>query len=136
MERLRLRIKRLRLGLGRGRKRKPKKVIKPKKITKAKLAKKARTAARKSLAAWSLAVRKKGKCDICKAKKNLQAHHLLPRERYKTLRIEIMNGVCLCPTCHKWGRKSAHRNSVFFSEWLRKERPEQFAWVISHMNCE
>lgn len=156
MIRKRLKIKRKRFP----KPRKGKKSPKPKKITKAKLAKQARTLARKSLKRWGEEVRKPGKCAVCGAgvkklfnsdgtpriskSKNpkrrrqiysrLDAHHLLPKERYKTIRTEIMNGVCLCSRCHKWSKFSVHRNGIWFSEWLRKNRPKQFAWVLAHIN--
>jgi hypothetical protein len=44
--------------------------------------------------------------------------------------LEVINGVCLCPKDHKFGsRKSAHRDPMWFAEWLREHRPEQYQWI-------
>jgi hypothetical protein len=124
------------------------------KITKKKQAKMARTAARKSLAEWGRAVRACGKCAVCGigevVKQNvdgtpklskrgkpiivrLNAHHLLPKESYSEYKLLPVNGCCLCPKHHKYFRYSAHRNPLWFSEWLRRFRPKQYRWCIKHM---
>lgn len=63
----------------------------------------------------------------------LHAHHLLPKERYPEFKFEPVNGVALCPSHHKFGRYSAHRNPIWFVVWLRRHRPEQYAWAKAHM---
>ena len=52
------------------------------------------------LKAWSLRVRKIGKCDVCENAENLSAHHLYDKNTHPTLRYQDENGVCLCITCH------------------------------------
>jgi 5-methylcytosine-specific restriction endonuclease McrA len=48
---------------------------------------------------WSLAVRKKGQCELCGERKFLQAAHGFSR-RYRGTRWVLLNGFCLCRGCH------------------------------------
>lgn len=61
----------------------------------------------------------------------LNVHHLLPKERYPEYRTELRNGVTLCPTHHKYGARSFHKNSIWAALWLQKNRPDQYMWVVS-----
>lgn len=63
----------------------------------------------------------------------LDAHHLLPKERYPEFAHTDINGICLCPAHHKYDRYSFHRNPVWAVLWLRQNRPEQFNWCKQHM---
>lgn len=92
-----------------------------------------RTTKNKSLAEWSQQVRAVGRCAVCDKMEHLNAHHLLPKERYQEFRTELINGICLCPLCHKWDRYSAHRNPIWFVCWLRKNRRQQYEWCKEHM---
>lgn len=92
-----------------------------------------KAAPRKALAEWSLAVRACGCCAVCGATAHLNAHHLLPKERYPEFKLVVTNGVALCPTCHKWGKFSAHRNPIWFTIWLRRARPLQYSWAKQNM---
>jgi hypothetical protein len=47
-----------------------------------------------------------------------------------------MNGVCLCPSHHKFGKYSAHRNALWFARWLQENLPDKFNWAIEHLNDE
>lgn len=87
------------------------------------------------LAKWSKGVRAcdGNKCAVCGATKFIQAHHILPKEYYGQFQYEPMNGVSLCAGHHKWSRLSAHRNALWFSSWLAKERPAQFAWAMQRI---
>lgn len=49
---------------------------------------------------WGINVRKLGKCDLCEAIENLEAHHLEAHSANEALRWETTNGVCLCNSCH------------------------------------
>ena len=55
--------------------------------------------------AWSLAVRTRdGKCLVCGATENLQAHHwLVSRARSRKYRFDLRNGVTLCYGHHLRG---------------------------------
>ncbi len=78
------------------------------------------------------------KCEICgKTGKYLNSHHIIGR-RFKPLRLDLMNGVCLCAgRCHKFmpGR-AAHENPILFVEWLRAYRPEQFYYLVNFFEKE
>jgi 5-methylcytosine-specific restriction endonuclease McrA len=108
------------------RKPKPKKAAKP--PTLAMLKKQARTKARKALVAWSKQVRERdgNACVVCGKAAYLNAHHLIPRERFHQYELEIDNGIALCPSHHKYGSFSAHRHPIWFALWLRQNRPELF----------
>lgn len=109
------------------RKRKPNKGTKAYEIWKAKLDLK------KKDQVWSKTVRERdgNKCVLCgESPKALNAHHILPKEFYPTLRHEEMNGISVCPMkCH---RREAHWNGVVFAIWLQENRPEQWAWVVAN----
>lgn len=96
----------------------------------------AKAAPKNKLAAWSAEVRKDGRCMVCGATEYLNAHHVLPKERYPEYRFEPKNGVCLCPTHHKFGTYSAHRSPIWFALWLRINRPEQYQWCESHLGAD
>ena len=55
--------------------------------------------------------------------KRLNAHHLIPKE-FKEYRWDVDNGMTLCVHHHTLGRFSAHKNPVWFNQWLRNCRPE------------
>lgn len=115
-----------------------------------------KAAPRLALTAWAAAVKARdgGKCAVCgcgvlpkldgegnqKIDKQgrpilipLNVHHLLPKERYPEFKTAVVNGITLCPRHHKWDRFSAHRNPVWFTLWLRANRPEQFKWCKANM---
>lgn len=62
-------------------------------------------------------VRSKGKCERCGKKENLQCAHIYSR-RYKHLRWDLQNVVCLCAGCHFW----AHQNPTEFAFWVETIR--------------
>jgi 5-methylcytosine-specific restriction endonuclease McrA len=89
---------------------------------------------RKALKKWSLIVRArdKNKCQICGSTKNLNAHHIIPKENHD-LMFEPMNGICLCVKCHKFGLASAHKNGFYFISWLAKNRPIQYNILFEYI---
>jgi 5-methylcytosine-specific restriction endonuclease McrA len=111
------------------------KVKKPKKITKAKLKSLARTAKRKALSEWSKAVRDRdgNKCAVCGKTEHLNAHHLIPKERFCQYQFEISNGIAICSFCHKFSGFSAHRHPIWFAYWLQQNRPEQYRIAIDRI---
>jgi 5-methylcytosine-specific restriction endonuclease McrA len=108
---------------------------KKKKLTKKKLASLARTAKRKALGQWSLDVRARDnhQCCVCGSSNDLNSHHLIPKERFPQFQYDLANGIAVCPNCHKFGSYSAHRHPIWFSEWLRANRPDQFAYVTDRL---
>lgn len=100
---------------------------------------------RLTLALWSRAVRARagGKCEVCgcvdgspNAKGNprrLNAHHIEDRAN-QALRFDIQNGVALCPTCHKFGRDSAHKSPMWFMLWLSGHARDRYEDVFARRN--
>lgn len=62
----------------------------------------------------------------------LNAHHIEPRATCAALRYDVMNGILLCPSCHKFGRNSAHKGTIWFITWLMDNRREQYDYVMAH----
>ncbi len=79
--------------------------------------------------------RDKYNCQICCKKvegKNCHAHHILPRT-IKGLRWDTNNGITLCFRHHKVGSYSAHLNAVWFTFWLKHNKPTQFKYVTNKL---
>ena len=70
------------------------------------------------------------KCKVCNATKFVNLHHLLDKKAFPDLCMEPMNLLPLCPKHHKFGRLSAHCNSVWFANWLEQNYPAQYKWVM------
>lgn len=85
---------------------------------------------RKKLAAWNQLVKQRDKaCVVCGSTKMLNAHHIVVQE-VEALRFDVQNGIALCPLHHQFSRQmSAHGNSFPFFVWLKKNRPEQYAYL-------
>lgn len=112
-------------------------MVKSKKITKKKQLSMARTAKRKQLLEWSRQVRERDeKCIVCGRTDHLNAHHILPKETYKEFMFEPINGACLCPTHHKFGKYSAHKNPIWFAEFLKNFNLMQYNWAIEHVGSD
>lgn len=77
---------------------------------------------------WSEAIKllSGNKCQRCGSPYNLHSHHIWSR-RYKNLRWDIQNGLCLCNnlghSCHYF----AHNSPQEFSRWVEKEKGQE--WV-------
>lgn len=71
---------------------------------------------------WAKAVKEKyhNRCAFCNNTKRLNAHHIIPVE-FKQTRLEVENGIALCPRHHKWGMFSAHKNPIWFISALEKK---------------
>lgn len=94
--------------------------------------------ARENLRKWREEVlkRDKGLCQICKKKPNrAHVHHIIPRE-VKELRYDVMNGIVLDFNHHKVGKESAHQNALFFASWLRKNKPNQYKYLMKYINIK
>lgn len=85
-----------------------------------------------TLQLWSKVIRQVGRCEICGARFDLQAHHLLEKSVFQHLRYDLSNGICLCGSHHQFDRElSAHNNSASieaFRLWLQRNRPGQYQW--------
>lgn len=58
-------------------------------------------------------IRRRGKCQRCSKTNNLQCAHIYSR-RYKSIRWNPLNALCLCASCHFW----AHNNPLEFGEFV------------------
>ena len=90
---------------------------------------------RELLKEWRLKVLKRDNytCQISKKKPNRpQCHHILPRQ-IKELRYDVMNGIVLDFNHHKVGVRSAHQNALFFADFLRKNKPKQYKYLMRKM---
>jgi len=94
---------------------------------------KKKTLKRKMDILWSEIIRSKGRCEICGKTDNLQAHHVIGRINL-ALRWDIKNGVCLCSSCHTFGKTSSHNNPVFFLDWFKTHRPQDYEYLLKKKN--
>jgi hypothetical protein len=62
----------------------------------------------------------------------LNCHHLESYRMCAFLRYDPMNGILLSPSAHKYGRNSAHQGPIWFAEWLRNNKPMQWAFVLNN----
>lgn len=87
---------------------------------------------------WSAIVhgRANGRCEVCGAEGKNDAHHVQPRQICSGLRFDPRNGVCLCPSHHKYGHQSAHKGMLWFVDWFRKTRPEDYEFVMMCLDHE
>lgn len=76
------------------------------------------------------------RCEITGETGILDAHHIIPRQICSGLRFEPQNAIVLTKSAHKFGRKSAHKNGIWFAEWLRTHHPVQYQYCLSHMDDE
>ena len=93
-----------------------------------------KAAPRLALAQWSREIRAGGKCEVCGRTDYLNAHHILPKEAYKHLKLHPLVGVCLCPLHHKYGPYSAHKNPIWFVLWLKINCPEKYEFAKQHVD--
>lgn len=85
---------------------------------------------KKQLKEWSRQVRDRdgNACVVCGSKNYIQGHHILAKATWTEVALEPMNGISLCARHHHFGRLNAD-NALWFSEWLRTNRPKQWLWV-------
>ena len=86
---------------------------------------------------WSKAVkiRDGNKCVISNKSSGLNSHHLIGRGN-KKYRWTVENGVTLAADHHTLGNDVAAHGATDvtdrFSDWMKDNRPEQWAWFQSH----
>lgn len=65
--------------------------------------------------------------------KKVDAHHIVGKEIHNSFfKFNLTNGACLCPKCHKFGNNSAHRNAVFFINFIQTKYPDTFKYLITN----
>lgn len=85
---------------------------------------------------WKNKGRETADCEVCvtlppEERVNytqLHAHHVIGRKN-KTLFYDLRNRCFLCPTHHKFGRKSVENDAMWFLDWFAKNRPEDSKYV-------
>lgn len=71
--------------------------------------------------------------DGIKIVKKVDAHHIVGKEIHNSFfRFHLTNAACLCPSCHKFGNNSAHRNAVFFINFIQTNYPDRFAYLLKY----
>lgn len=78
-------------------------------------------------------------CEICNSLPReqrvnytqLHSHHIIPRT-HRATRFSLENRIFLCPSHHSLGGYSAHNHPVWFTEWLKKNKPDTYRWVLDH----
>ena len=72
---------------------------------------------------WKQAILKRAdnKCERCGSTNIVQAHHIIPRTKYR-LRFDLANGVALCYRHHIAGPDAAHKDALGFAEWISTRR--------------
>lgn len=76
-------------------------------------------------------VRLRGECEVCGKTEGLQCHHFIGR-RAGALRFALQNLVCVCPSCHTFGRYSFHQNPLWGVEWFKRYRPDDYEYCKEH----
>jgi len=73
-------------------------------------------------------VRSIGTCQRCGNKKGqMQCAHIISRTN-RTLRWDLNNVLCLCPTCHFW----AHQDPLGFTQLVQEFFPERYGYLWAH----
>jgi len=73
------------------------------------------------------------KCVVCnKGPKFNNVHHLIPHE-FHEFEYDVENGIVLCPKHHTLGKYSAHKNTMWFSRWLRIHKNKIYQQVIQRI---
>lgn len=65
---------------------------------------------------WKKKVKARGKCEVCGARENLVAHHIVPWSHSIKGRTDVNNGQCLCRDCHKM-----MHNDFLWMEYMQKK---------------
>ena len=85
--------------------------------------------------AWGKVIRLHAgnRCEVCGEENYLNSHHIVSRSN-RRLRWELYNGVCLCSGCHTFRNNSAHKNPIWFRNWLKEYRGVDLKLVELTMN--
>jgi hypothetical protein len=105
---------------------------------------------RKLFRIWSEKIHERAdsKCEYCGLKvgengKNgkpinkLDSHHLISRiKKNSFLKWDINNGICLCPSCHKFGEDSFHKSPVTTIYWFMKNHPDRLEYIMGNFDVK
>lgn len=86
---------------------------------------------------WAKTIRERDNytCQVCNTDhrnsdpRAIQAAHILSKENYPKLKLDVMNGITLCFACHKNAKISSHLDGFAFTIWLMKNKPSQFRYL-------
>ena len=68
------------------------------------------------------------RCERCGATQYLEHHHVtLKSQSHWSVRLDSLNGVCLCRACHAW----AHSYRPAFLLWLSQHDPARHEFAVS-----
>lgn len=65
----------------------------------------------------------------------LNSHHIEARTNL-ALRWDVINGICLSCGTHTFRKDSAHKSTIWFYEWLLKNRPKVIQYIRKHRQDE
>ncbi len=56
-----------------------------------------------ALESWSAVIKKldNNMCKLCDSKEGLNAHHIMPKNSFPEIALELDNGITLCKECHE-----------------------------------
>ena len=76
---------------------------------------------------WSEKIRSKKFCEVCGKPAN-NPHHVCGRKNL-ALRWDERNGCLLCFQHHTGGKESAHQDPIFFLNWFKSVRPQDYEYL-------
>jgi len=93
---------------------------------------------------WAKAIKERDgyTCQVCNTNhkdsdpRAIQAAHILSKENYPELKLDMMNGITLCFSCHKNGRISSHLDGFAFSYFFKNKFPERYEYLIGKLQLK
>jgi hypothetical protein len=79
---------------------------------------------------FSELIRRRGACERCTKKTNLQTSHLISRSNLH-LRFDERNSLCLCAGCHMFW---FHKNPLEAWEWYRAVYKKDYEYLLKEKN--
>jgi len=86
---------------------------------------------------WKVAIRTRDNytCQICKkdCSNRPHVHHIIPKH-ITAYRHDLNNGITLCFNHHKVGSYSPHQNALWFVEWMKLNKREQYDYIMNKLD--
>lgn len=73
-------------------------------------------------------VRARDMCEVCGKRRGLNCHHIIGRQN-RRLRYDVRNGCLLCAKHHVLGTESAHKDPVWFYDWMQENRSGDWEYL-------
>lgn len=91
---------------------------------------------------WSKFIKERDNytCQICNTNhrnsdlRAIQSAHILSKENYPELILDINNGITLCFACHKNASISSHLDGFAFTEFFKNKFPDRYAYLLEKLN--